>query len=207
MGHALHSFYTNKTQPYIYSEYKIFVAEVASTVNEALLNNYLLKNTKDPKEKAYQMNNYLEEFRGTMYRQVMFAEFEKLIHERATNGEALTEQELSTIYKGLNDKYFSAQVNVDRDIEIEWARIPHFYTSFYVYKYATGFSAALSLSNQILSEGAPAVERYINFLKSGGSDYPLELLKRAGVDLSTPKPVQDGLNIFNETLDELEAIL
>lgn len=207
MGHSLHTFYTQKTQPYIYSEYKIFVAEVASTVNEAILMQYLLENTPDRNKKAYLLNHYLEEFRGTVFRQVMFAEFEKIIHERVEQGEALTEQGLSSIYHDLNEKYFGCEVHIDNDIDMEWARIPHFYRSFYVYKYATGFSAAVSLSSQILKEDKPAVDRYINFLKSGSSDYPLELLKKAGVDLSTPKPVQDALDVFAKTLDALEDII
>lgn len=207
MGHALHTFYTNKTQPYIYSQYKIFVAEVASTVNESLLMKHLLKSTSDRKEKAYLLNHYLEEFRGTIFRQVMFAEFEKIIHEKMEQGEAVTAQTLCTVYRELNARYFGSEVVVDGEIDIEWARIPHFYTSFYVYKYATGFSAATSLANGILNEGQSAVDRYIEFLKSGCSDYPIEILKKAGVDLSTPKPVQDALNYFGEVLRELEELV
>lgn len=207
LGHALHSFYTNKTQPYIYSEYKIFVAEVASTVNESLLMHYMLQNTADPKEKAYLLNHHLEEFRGTIFRQTMFAEFEKLTHNKLENGEALTAQELSSIYNDLNHKYYGDVAVIDSQISMEWSRIPHFYNSFYVYKYATGYSAATSLSAQILSQGAAAAERYINFLKSGGSDYPLELLKRAGVDLSSPKPVEDAMKVFEETMEQLEKLL
>lgn len=207
MGHALHSFYTNKTQPYIYSEYKIFVAEVASTLNESLLTHHLLQNTGDKQEKAYLLNHHLEEFRGTIFRQVMFAEFEKIIHEKVEQGEALTTDALCEIYYELNKRYFGSEIVIDDDISIEWARIPHFYNSFYVYKYATGLSSAISLSNQILSEGKPAVDRYISFLSSGGSDYPLELLKKAGVDLSTPKPVQDALNVFEKTLEDLEKLI
>jgi len=207
MGHAMHSFYTNKTQPYIYSHYKIFVAEVASTVNESLLMRHLLENTTDKNEKAYLLNHYLEEFRGTIFRQVMFAEFEKAIHELLEKGEALTPEVFCSVYRELNVKYFGVEVNVDEDIDMEWARIPHFYSSFYVYKYATGFSAAVSISEQILSEGSTAVERYKDFLKSGSSDYPLELLKKAGVDLSTPKPVQDALNVFEKVLTELEGLI
>jgi oligoendopeptidase F len=207
MGHAMHSFYTNKTQPYIYSEYKIFVAEVASTVNEALLMNFMLSNADNKAEKAYLLNHHLEGFRGTLFRQVMFAEFEKIIHEKVEAGQALTSQALCEIYHGLNKKYFGDEIVIDRDIDMEWARIPHFYSSFYVYKYATGFSAATSLSQQILSEGRPAVERYINFLSSGGSDYPLELLKKAGIDLSTPKPVEDAMDVFKEVLDEMENLI
>ncbi|MCR4436874.1 MAG: oligoendopeptidase F [Clostridiales bacterium] len=207
MGHALHSFYTNKTQPYIYSEYKIFVAEVASTVNESLLMRHLLNSTSDKGEKAYLLNHYLEEFRSTVFRQVMFAEFEKITHSWMEQGQALTAQSLNGIYRELNQKYFGNRVVVDEDIDIEWARIPHFYTSFYVYKYATGFSAATSLSRQILDEGGTAVNRYLEFLRSGSSDYPLELLKRAGVDLYTPKPVQDAFNVFEEILNELEGLI
>jgi oligoendopeptidase F len=207
MGHALHSYYTNITQPYIYSEYKIFVAEVASTVNETLLMKYMLKNTSDKKERAYLLNQYLETFRTTLFRQVMFAEFEKIVHQKAQAGDALTPEELSSIYFGLNEKYYGAEVVVDSDISMEWSRIPHFYNSFYVYKYATGLSAAASLSMQILEEGEPAVQRYIDFLKSGGSDYPLELLKKAGVDLSIPKPIEDAMKIFEEVLDEIEELV
>lgn len=207
MGHAMHSYYTNKTQPYIYSGYKIFVAEVASTVNESLLIHYMLQNTGDKKEKAYLLNHYLEEFRGTLFRQTMFAEFEKIAHSMIESGEALTSQEFCRIYRGLNEKYFEPEVTIDNEIDMEWSRIPHFYSSFYVYKYATGISAAASLSQQILIEGNPAVERYMNFLKSGGSDYPLELLKKAGVDLSEPKPVEDAIKVFESILGELEKLL
>ncbi|PYG85012.1 oligoendopeptidase F [Ruminiclostridium sufflavum DSM 19573] len=207
MGHALHSYYTNMTQPYVYSEYKIFVAEVASTVNESLLMRYLLPRAKSKQEKAYLLNHYLEEFRGTVFRQTMFAEFEKTIHEKVEQGEALNAQELCDIYYGLNKKYFGAAVEVDEDIAMEWSRIPHFYSSFYVYKYATGFSAATAIAEKILTEGEPAVNKYLEFLKSGGSNYPIELLKIAGVDLSSPQPVQDALNVFEKTLDELEELL
>jgi len=207
MGHALHSYYTNKTQPYIYSEYKIFVAEVASTLNETLMTHYLLSKTTDKKEKAYLLNHHLEDFRGTIFRQVMFAEFEKIIHQRIENNESLTTDDFCSIYYELNKKYFGEGVEVDKEIAMEWSRIPHFYNSFYVYKYATGFSAAIALSSQILKEGKPAVDRYINFLKSGGSDYPLELLKKAGVDLSTPEPIEAAMKHFEETLNELESLL
>ncbi len=207
MGHALHSYYTNMTQPYVYSEYKIFVAEVASTVNESLLMRYLLPRASSKQEKAYLLNHYLEEFRGTVFRQVMFAEFEKMIHEKVEQGDALNAQELCDMYYGLNKKYFGEEVTVDEDIAMEWSRIPHFYSSFYVYKYATGFSSATAIAEKILTEGKPAVDKYIEFLKSGGSNYPLELLKIAGVDLSTPQPIQDALNVFEKTLDELEELL
>lgn len=207
MGHALHSYYTNMTQPYIYSEYKIFVAEVASTVNESLLMRYLLPRAKSRQEKAYLLNHYLEEFRGTVFRQTMFAEFEKIIHEKIEQGEALNSQELCDIYYGLNKKYFGETVTIDEDVAMEWSRIPHFYSSFYVYKYATGFSAATAIAEKILTEGKPAVDKYLEFLKGGGSNYPLELLKIAGVDLSNPQPIQDALDVFEKTLNELEELL
>ena len=207
LGHALHSWNTNKTQEYVNSHYGIFVAEVASTVNESLLLQHLLRTTTDPKMKAYLLNHRLESFKGTIYRQVMFAEFEKIIHGSSAAGEAMTAQALCDIYYGLNKKYFGDDIIVDEEIRYEWARIPHFYTSFYVYKYATGLSAATSFTEQILNEGKPAVDRYIKLLQSGGSDYPLELLKRAGVDLTTPAPVADALKVFETTLDEMEATL
>lgn len=207
MGHALHSYYSNANQPYLYAQYKIFVAEVASTCNESLLNQYLLKNTTDKNEKLFLLNHYMESFRGTVFRQTMFAEFEKIIHERAENGEALTAELLCAIYRELNIKYYGPDMIVDDYIDLEWARIPHFYSSFYVYKYATGFSAATSLSKQILENGAPALEKYLNFLKSGGSDYPIELLKKAGVDMTTPNPVNDALKVFEDILNEFEALI
>lgn len=207
LGHAMHSFYTNSTQPYIYSEYKIFVAEVASTVNEVLLLKHVLAGAGDNREKAYLLNHFLEEFRGTVFRQVMFAEFEKIIHEREAAGDAITAQSLSEIYYGLNRKYFGEKVEIDTEIEMEWARIPHFYSSFYVYKYATGFSAAVSLVKQILDEGSAAVARYLDFLRSGDSDYPVELLKKAGVDMTSPGPVLDGMKVFEETIDEMERTI
>lgn len=207
MGHALHSYYTNKTQPYVYSDYKIFVAEVASTVNESLLMDYLLSVTTDSNERAYLLNHWLEQFRGTLFRQTMFAEFEKITHEMIEKGEALNADEYCRIYRGLNEKYFGPEVVIDDDIDMEWARIPHFYRSFYVYKYATGISAAVSLSRQILDDGVPAIDRYLELLKSGGSDYPLELLKKAGVDLTVPRPIEDALKTFEKVLDELEKMV
>lgn len=207
MGHAMHTFYSNKNQEYVYSGYKIFVAEVASTLNEAMLTNYLLKTTTDKKEKMYLLNHYMESFRGTVFRQTMFAEFEMLIHEKAEAGEALTAELISSIYHDLNVKYYGPDMVVDSDIDYEWSRIPHFYTSFYVYKYATGFSAATALCNGILKDGQPALEKYLNFLKSGGSDYPIELLKKAGVDMTSPQPVIDALKIFEDTLDQFEALI
>jgi oligoendopeptidase F len=207
MGHAMHSFYSNSNQEYIYSGYKIFVAEVASTLNEAMLMDYLLKNTTDKKEKIYLLNHYMESFRGTVFRQTMFAEFEKIIHEKAEAGESLTAELLSSIYHELNVKYYGPDMIVDNYIDYEWARIPHFYSSFYVYKYATGFSAATSLSQQILNEGEPALEKYLEFLKSGGSEYPLELLKNAGVDMTSREPVKDALKRFEEVLNQFEELI
>lgn len=207
MGHALHSYYSDSNQPYIYAQYKIFVAEVASTLNEALVMNHLLKKTTDKTKKMYLLNYFMEQFRTTVYRQTMFAEFEKIIHEKAEAGEALTAELLCSIYRDLNIKYYGPDMVVDDYIDIEWARIPHFYTSFYVYKYATGFSAAISISQQILNEGQPAVQRYLKFLKSGGSDYPIELLKIANVDMSTTEPVNNALKLFGSLLDQMEELL
>ncbi|MFX0561238.1 oligoendopeptidase F [Tepidibacillus infernus] len=207
LGHSMHSFYSNSNQPYIYSHYKIFVAEVASTLNETLLMHYLLENITDKKEKLYYLNHYLEQFRATVYRQTMFAEFEKMIHEKVEAGEALTPDLLNEMYHQLNVEYYGPEMVIDELIDLEWARIPHFYMNFYVYKYATGFSAATSLAKQILEEGAPAVERYLTFLKSGGSDYPVELLKKAGVDMNTPKPIQQALDVFKDLLDQMEQLL
>jgi len=207
MGHAIHTYSSNKSQPYIKAGYKIFVAEVASTLNEILLTNYLLKKLNDKQQRAYILNYYLEQFRGTVYRQTMFAEFERKIHSMAENGEPLTVENLSDIYYDLNVKYYGPEMTVDREIALEWARIPHFYSSFYVYKYATGFSAAAALADQILDEGEPAVKRYMNFLSSGGSDYPINLLKQAGVDMTTPDPVNNALKTFGQMVEEMEQLI
>lgn len=206
-GHSVHSYYSRKTQPYHYSGYSIFVAEVASTCNEALLNNYLLKVTEDKKKKLYLLNHFLEGFRGTVFRQTMFAEFEKLIHEKAASGEPLTPELLTTTYYDLNKKYFGDEIVIDEEIGLEWARIPHFYYNFYVYQYATGYSAATALSKQILEEGEPAVARYLEFLKAGSSDYPIEVLKRAGVDMTSSDPIKEALAVFESTLNEMEQLL
>lgn len=207
MGHSLHSYYSNRSQPYVYSQYSIFVAEVASTVNESLLIDYLLARSSDPREKIYLLNHYLEQFRGTVYRQTMFAEFEKMIHAQAEAGEALTPELLKEIYRDLNTLYYGPEMVMDEYIPLEWSRIPHFYSAFYVYKYATGFATATALKEQIKNEGQPAVERYLDFLKSGGSDYPINLLQKAGVDLLTPEPVSDALEYFGKLLDQLEELL
>ena len=207
MGHALHSYKSNSTQPLVYAAYRIFVAEVASTCNEALLNFYLIDNAKDKTEKAYLINHFLDSFKGTVYRQTMFAEFEKKAHEMAEAGNSLTAKALNEMYYDLNKQYFGPDMVVDRDIEIEWARIPHFYTPFYVYQYATGFSAAVAIASMIRKEGQPAVDRYMKFLSSGGSDYPIELLKIAGVDMSKPDAIKTGLDVFAGLLDEMEELL
>lgn len=206
MGHALHSYYSDRDQPYIYAQYTIFVAEVASTLNEALLMDHLLKTTTDPKRKLYLLNYYLEQFRGTVFRQVKFAEFEKIIHEKAEAGEALTADVLCDVYLNLNKQYYGPAMVVDEPIAMEWARIPHFYSNFYVYKYATGFSAAQAIARHILTEGEPAVNRYLSFLKSGGSDTPINLLKKAGVDMTKPEPVREAMQTFKKLLDELEEL-
>lgn len=206
MGHALHSYYSDNNNEYRDAQYTIFLAEVASTLNEALLMNNLLEKSTDPKEKMYLLTYYADQFRTTVFRQTMFAEFEKIIHEKAESGEALTPQELSSIYYDLNLQYYGKGMVVDKDIEMEWARIPHFYNSFYVYKYATGFSAATSFAKQILDEGAPAVERYLGFLKSGGKDYSINILKEAGVDMSTPEPIRQAMSVFEGLIKEMEQL-
>ncbi|MFD2671113.1 oligoendopeptidase F [Marinicrinis sediminis] len=207
MGHAMHSYLSDEEQSYRNAQYTIFLAEVASTLNEALVMDYLLKKTTDPKEKMYLLTYYADQFRTTVFRQTMFAEFEKLMHEQAEQGESLTPQLLSELYYELNLTYHGKEMKVDQEIEMEWARIPHFYTSFYVYKYATGFSAATSFAKQILEEGEPAVERYLGFLKSGGSDYSINILKEAGVDMSSPKPIEEAMSVFEEILNEMETTI
>ncbi|MFC7062805.1 oligoendopeptidase F [Halobacillus seohaensis] len=207
LGHSLHSYHTHQNQQYRYGNYSIFVAEVASTCNEALLNDYMLKKTNDKKEKLYLLNNFLEGFRGTVFRQTMFAEFEHEIHIQAQSGEALTADKLTQIYYDLNKKYFGKGIVIDDEIGLEWARIPHFYMGYYVYQYSTGYAAATTLADQILSEGEPAVERYMNFLKAGSSDYPIEVLKQAGVDMTSKKPIDEALDVFEQKLDELEELL
>lgn len=207
MGHALHSHYSNTAQPYFYAGYRIFVAEVASTCNEILLMEYLLKNTSDPKERAFLLNHYLDSFKGTVYRQAMFAEFEKKTNAMAESGESLTAQALNEVYYELNQRYFGQDMVSDPCIAREWAKIPHLYYNFYVYQYATGFSAAVAIARNILKEGAPAVARYKRFLSGGCSLPPVELLKIAGVDLETPRPIQDALDVFGEVLDEIEKLV
>ncbi|WP_046179873.1 oligoendopeptidase F [Domibacillus tundrae] len=207
-GHSIHSYYTRGNQPYIYGDYSIFVAEVASTCNESILNDYLLKTTEDEKKRIYLLNHFLETFRGTVFRQTMFAEFEHLVHEKAQNGEALTADGLSAAYYELNKKYFGDDMVIDEEIALEWARIPHFYYNYYVYQYATGLSAAIALSSQILKDGEPAAERYINeFLKAGSASDPIEVLKRAGVDMTEAEAIEAACLVFEESLEEMENLL
>lgn len=207
MGHSMHSYYSNDTQPYIYSQYKIFVAEVASTCNEVLLMEYLLANTTDQKELAYLLNHYLDSFKGTVYRQTMFAEFEMQTNKLVEDGESLTADCLNKLYYELNRKYYGPEMVSDPEIAYEWARIPHFYYDFYVYQYATGYSAAVAIAHAILKEGAPAVERYLKFLSGGCSKSPIDLLKIAGVNMEEPQPIQEALAVFGEILDEIETLV
>ena len=207
MGHALHSYLSNKTQNPIDAYYVIFVAEVASTCNEALLMEYLLNKTTDKKERIYLINHFLEQFKGTLYRQTMFAEFELNIGKMVANGETLTADVLCAEYRRLNEMYFGPDMVVDDRIALEWARIPHFYYNYYVFQYATGYSAAIALSRKILTEGESAVKDYVNFLSGGCSKSPIDLLKGAGVDMTDPAPVEAALALFGELLDEMEDLL
>lgn len=205
MGHAIHTYHSDKAQPFTYAGYLIFVAEVASTCNECLLNHYLLSQEENGDKRNYILNHYLESFRTTLFRQTMFAEFEKIVHEKTAQGESLTMEDLNQIYHDLNVLYYGPDVVVDSEIDYEWMRIPHFYTAFYVYQYATGFSAAVAFSKKILEEGQSAVDRYVKeFLSGGCAKDPIDLLAAAGVDMSTPKPVDDALSVFAKYLDEFE---
>jgi oligoendopeptidase F len=207
LGHSMHSYFTRTNQPYQYGDYTIFVAEVASTLNEGLLTQYLLKSTKDQVMRISLLNHSLEGLRGTLYRQTMFAEFEQKIHNHAEQGEPLTADALTKIYTDLNRQYYGGEAVIDELIGIEWARIPHFYYNFYVYQYATGISAASALVQQILHEGQPAVDRYLKFLSSGSSDYSIELLKKAGVDMTSPEPIRQAFGLFESYLSQMEALL
>jgi len=207
-GHSVHSYLSRKYQPFIYGSYSIFVAEVASTCNEALLNHYMLEKTTDKNDRLYLLNNFLDGFRGTVVSQVMFAEFEHKIHEMAGNGEALTPDALSEVYFELSKKYSGPDVIANEDAAVSWARIPHFYYNYYVYQYATGYAAAQALSKQILEEGEVAAERYINeFLKAGNSDYPIEVLKKAGVDMTSKAPIEGAFKVFEQYLEQMEALI
>ncbi|MGN0301296.1 MAG: oligoendopeptidase F [Anaerotardibacter sp.] len=207
MGHSIHTYLSCQEQPSCYSSYVIFVAEVASTCNEALLMQYFLNTTTDPKQKAYLLNHFLEQFRGTLYRQTMFAEFELAINELTAKGNALTSEALCQMYKQLNVDYFGPEIVVDGDIALEWARIPHFYYNYYVYQYATGYAAAIALSQRILNGGESAVQDYLGFLKGGNSKPPIDLLKGAGVDMATTQPIESALSLFGELLEEMEALV
>jgi len=205
LGHSLHSQYTSEEQPYVYSDYEIFVAEVASTVNETLLTHHLLETVEDETFRRYVLDQYLERFRTTLYRQTMFAEFEHEAHELSEAGEALTPDRLDDLYRELKGQYYESGVIDDR-IAREWMRIPHFYRSFYVYQYATGISAAVALVDGILEEGQPAADRYLEFLQSGSRAYPLELLETAGVDMTSPEPIQAALDVYDDYLDEFASL-
>lgn len=207
MGHALHSYLSNRTQTPLDAEYVIFVAEVASTCNEALLMEYLLARTTDKKERAYLINYFLEQFRTTLYRQTMFAEFELNVGKMAQEGTTLTAEVLNAEYRRLNRLYFGENIVLDDEIDMEWMRIPHFYYNYYVFQYATGYAAAIALSRRILREGEPAVKDYLGFLSGGCSKSPIDLLKGAGVDMSTTQPVEEALALFGELIDEMDALM
>ncbi|MGD0152948.1 MAG: oligoendopeptidase F [Thermacetogeniaceae bacterium] len=207
MGHAMHFYYSDHRQPFIYAMPTIFTAEVASTTNETLLMEHLLHTVSDRERRLYLLNHYLELFRGTIFRQTMFAEFEQIIHAKAESGEALTNSYLQQTYRQLNLDYHGSAMTVDQEIDLEWARIPHFYNAFYVYKYATGLSAAVALARGILQHGRPALDRYLDFLSRGSSDYSLNLLRLAGVEMSRPDPVNQALERFGQLLEEMERSL
>lgn len=206
MGHSMHTYLSCANQPSCYSDYVIFVAEVASTCNEALLMQYLLKTTTDKRQRAYLINYFLEQFRTTLYRQTMFAEFELAVNQMTERGEGLTADALCEKYRQLNADYFGPDIVVDDEISLEWARIPHLYYNYYVYQYSTGYAAAIALSQKILQEGQSAVERYLNFLKGGSSKPPIELLRGAGVDMATAQPIDDALKLFDSLIDEMDEL-
>lgn len=207
MGHSVHSYFTRHTQPYVYGDYSIFLAEIASTTNENLLTSYLLETEKDPKIRAYIINHYLDGFKGTIFRQTQFAEFEHFIHTEDAAGNPLTSEHLSKFYGELNTKYYGPIVVNDEEIKDEWSRIPHFYYNYYVYQYATGFSAASALAKRIVEAEPDALEKYLTYLKSGSSDYPIEVMKKAGVDMTQPTYIEDAMEIFAQRLDELEELV
>ena len=207
LGHSMHSYYSHKNQSYVDSQYPIFLAEIASTVNEVLINDYLYKNAKTKEDKIFYLTDFLESVRTTIYRQTMFAEFEMIMHEKEQNGIPITEEELSNTYYDLNKLYYGNNVISDDEIRYEWSRIPHFYTPFYVYKYATGLSSALSIASRILDGDEKTKENYLEFLKSGGNNYPLEILKKVDVDMTTSKPIEEALSMFNDKLNELKELI
>lgn len=202
MGHAMHTYYSNTNQPYPYAGYRIFVAEVASTCNEALLMQYLLKNCTDASEKKYLMNHYFEQFKGTLFRQTMFAEFEMITHKMAEDGEVLSTQALCDVYRKLNEEYFGADMVIDDEIALEWSRIPHFYTPFYVYQYATGYSAAIAIASKIFKGDEKTLKGYKQFLSGGCSMHPIDLLKLCGIDMESPQVIQEALDVFGQLLEE-----
>ncbi len=206
MGHALHSYFAHRNQPFVYGDYATFVAEVASTTNEATLINYLLGRDMPKAQRLYLLNYLLEQIRTTFFRQTLFAEFELRTHELAEKGEPLTASAMNTLYHDLYQKYYGPDLFVDPSADFEWSRIPHFYNSFYVYQYATSYAAATALSKKILAEGSLEVDKYLAFLKSGSSDYPIEVLKKAGVDMTTPAPIEAAIARFDQVLDEMEKL-
>lgn len=207
LGHAMHSYYSSQTQPFIYADYSIFCAEVASTLNEQLLSEYLYNHTTSQQEKALLLSKRLDDIRSTFYRQTMFADFERQTHRWVEEGSPLLPKNLCQLHKELNELYYGSALNVDDTLSYEWARIPHFYRAFYMYQYSTGISAAISIAKRIIGEGAPAVADYRKFLTTGGSDHPIELLRIAGVDMATPKPILDTVSAFATTLEELKPLL
>ena len=207
MGHSMHSYYTTHTQPYVYGDYPIFVAEIASTTNENLLTDYLLKTEKDPQVRAFVLNHYLDGFKGTIFRQTQFAEFEQWIHEQDANGKSLTADSISKFYGDLNKQYYGPAIYNDDEIAMEWMRIPHFYYDFYVYQYATGFAAATTLSQRIEDDDPAHTEAYLNFLKSGSSAYPIETMQKAGVDMTQRAYLEKAFKVFEERLNELEELI
>ena len=207
LGHAMHSYYSDNNNSFIYNGYPIFLAEIASTVNEVLLNEYLINNSKSDKEKLLYITKFLDKVRGTIFRQTMFAEFESIMHDKYQNNVPLTESEFSETYYKLNKEYYGNNIISDEEIKLEWARIPHFYNSFYVYKYATGLISALIIANNILNNIPNAKENYIKFLSSGGSDYPLNILKKCGVDITNKKVLEDSFSIFEKRLEEAKKLV
>lgn len=207
MGHSVHSYFTRNNQPFVYGDYSIFLAEIASTTNENILTEHLLETEKDPRVRAFVLNHYLDGFKGTIFRQTQFAEFEHFIHTEDAKGVPLTSEYLSEYYGNLNAKYYGEDVERDAEIADEWARIPHFYYNYYVYQYSTGFSAASALANKIVSKEEGALEKYLNYLKAGNSDYPIEVMKKAGVDMTKPDYIEDAMKVFEARLNELESLI